>query len=130
LPPGHLGLSESQLDDLSAVVHRAIACEPEARFDSMQAFARALEPFVGISADGPATAVAAANTWTHRKVDWALARAARLQVDQPLGTSAPGDGGGADIMEQTLSDKADPVWAGLLLTFVIGLGVAFYFLSS
>ncbi len=128
LQDNRLGLSQVALNELSEVVHRAIAFEPENRFQTMQAFSDALESFVGGTTGAPSTPVA--NTWTHRKVDWALARAARLQADQSLGTPTPADRRGPDALDQTLSDKPDPVWAFLLVLFVIGLGAAAYFVWS
>ncbi|MCA9554779.1 MAG: serine/threonine protein kinase [Myxococcales bacterium] len=123
LQPGAYGLDESARARLAELVHTALATDPADRYPTMQAFIDQLEAFAEVRLSG-ATPGAPPAPWSQRRVDWALARAARLQAE----AAVAGEGGAqerpAATLDQTLSTRPEGLWLALVALFVVGLGVA------
>lgn len=119
-------LSAEDINRLAAVVHKAIASNPDDRYPDMNTFATALESFVDVTQTASRTPAPVRGAWSQRRVDWALARAARLQSEANLGVATPKDGLQRQALDQTLSGAPDRVWTALLLLFVLGLVAALY----
>lgn len=120
------GLTLEEVSDLADVVHTAIASAPEDRFQTMEAFTNALGPFSDPNRTVSPSQVPVRGAWSQRRVDWALARAARLQTEHTLSAPTPKTGLRRDKLDETLSGTPDRVWSGLLLLFVAGLAAAIY----
>lgn len=124
MPAGAFGLDDAARTRLAEVVHQALAAEPAARFASMAELALALDVFCDAPA-GPSPGGAAPAPWSQRRVDWALARAARLQAEAGL-VGRPGARGGADELDETLSRRGEWLWRALVVLFVLGLAAALW----
>ena len=125
LPEGAYGLDAVARARLAEVVHRALATEPADRYPTMRDFAGELGLFIDApQAAGPTTGAPVA-AWSQRRVDWALARAARLHAEAAV---VKGEGGarGPPTLDQTLSRRGEGVWLGLVALFVLALGGALW----
>lgn len=125
LPSGAFGLDPQAVEQLCAVVHRAIASAPEDRYATMAEFSDALAPFVAPGARAARSEAHADGAWSQRRVDWALARAARLQAERQLGVGEM-EPRASDPIDETLSDRPDRVWLTLILAFGLALAAAIY----
>jgi serine/threonine-protein kinase len=85
-----LQLAPQRSEALHRVIHRAIDAEPTRRFESTKAFAEALERAL---VDAPVGDVQKtqeiAGSWSERRIEWALARAARISAEKKRNEPTP-----------------------------------------
>lgn len=137
----HLEVPKSWRGALEKIVHKAISQEPKRRYDSCLAFATAIETALqrgrqNLPMEGSATAALSTSpeVWVQRKVDWALARAAKVKLQSeslsgqptPLSARAP-------ISQPQSSDAPSSgagLWIALLGLFAVALGVVIFLLTQ
>ncbi|MBI4822332.1 MAG: serine/threonine protein kinase [Deltaproteobacteria bacterium] len=135
-PHNRLPVDAAILSRIHRLIHQALEIEPTRRVASALAFAEGLESLVeslslartptASSAPAPsAPAAPSPSDWSKRRVDWARARAARMQVEgsaptQPKVTSAEPE-------ESDPKDGSKLILVGALVLLVIGALVALRF---
>jgi serine/threonine protein kinase len=145
-------LSAPALRKLHTLIHKSLAGEPTRRHQTTLELAEALEGFLvwgaGEEAEAgeapPAQPEVPQERWSERRIDWARARAARIRVKSMVPDSE--DGIGAldapsepppapppprsipEDEDEDEGDKSQALWIGLVAVFVLGLGVAAFFL--
>ncbi len=138
------GLGEAEVDHLVRIVHHAIRQEPEHRYASAEALASALEAYLerddgALDADAPLPSLDVdPDEFMKRRIDWAVARAARLKVEEAIpvarsNATAPVPNARTrelDIEEREEAARSNALWFVLLAVFVVGLGVALFLLRS
>ncbi|MEQ8273231.1 MAG: serine/threonine-protein kinase [Deltaproteobacteria bacterium] len=137
-------LDEAQVDHLVRIVHHAIRQEPQHRYASALELANALEAYLertegALDGDAPLPSIDVdPDEFMKRRIDWAVARAARLKVEEAI--PAPRSNASAplpraatrelDIDEQDEATRSNALWFVLLTVFLVGLGAALFLLKT
>ncbi len=129
-------LQESELAMLHTIVHKAIAQEPRHRYANAEDMARAFQAFLDRSPETlakiPTDGVAELDpeVWMKRRIDWASARAARLKVEESIESKPPRAAPVSPLPteeEDEDSETSNLLWAGLVIAFILSLGVVLWF---
>ncbi|MCK6550233.1 serine/threonine protein kinase [Myxococcota bacterium] len=138
-------MSDAELTMLHGIVHKAIATEPSRRYESAVDFARALGRF--LQRDPAALAAGTAtpeldvdpDELMKRRIDWALARAARVRMEDALPKAAPlaptpskHDVAGPSLpgIPAPVKTSGNALWVALLAGFAVAIAVLGYFVTS
>ena len=130
-------LTPEALKQLHNVIHRAIRQEPEHRYPDAAAFSRALRAFLDgdeMPADVGVTDVDP-DAVGKRRIDWAMARAARVQVEDDAPPKAKPEAPAPMTEPVTHFDEqpaghSNTLWMTLLAVFTIALGIAVWLMLS
>lgn len=131
IPPTRFPLTHDQLSHLHRIVHQALRQEPEQRFATARDFADALDHYLAGShgqepaVHSPPVDPAAVGK---QRIEWAMARAARLQVEEEVWRIQPTSGEEPTMEEER--EERSLVWYLLLLVFAVGIAVAAYLLMQ
>ncbi len=130
LEPGPVLPDFSSIVSLHQIIHRAIAQEPEHRYQTAQAFSDALSCFLEGDTKAPAAdisrrTVELAVTAPLRRIEWARARAARLEFEVPSKGHER-----VEPVSRGGRDSAQRVWLGLVFGFVSVLLLLLWFVAS
>ena len=129
-------LGPERVRDLHNIVHRAIRQEPEHRFPNADAFAHALISFLDGREQPPTGDIGVTHVdpdeVAKRRIDWAMARAARLKVEDELLRPAPAAPMTEPIveLEDDFPTGGNRLWISLLTVFIVGLSVAIWLMLS
>jgi serine/threonine protein kinase len=121
------GLSAEQIETLHAIIHRAIEAEPTRRFGSAFELGEAFEQFLLGKTPAP-RAPEATGHWSTHRVEWARARAARLELESKERAAAPLETA-ADAGEE--EERSLPLlYLVLFAAFGVGLAVVAWLLYT
>ncbi len=121
------GLTEARLDQLHEVVHWALAADAEDRYETSLQFAQALEGLLRPPGEKPIEGTRPAlEMLSAKSIEWAKARAARLQLQTPK-EERPAIVGGPSEED---SDRSRFVWWLMIIVFAAGLAAAFWAAQS
>lgn len=133
MPTDRFSIESNQLDKLDRIVHSAIIRESERRTQSAHDFANQLEDYLagrfGATADLPPRTVDP-ELVTKQRIEWAMARAARLQVEEEAAkavTTNPSLQNTGQTLEWERESK-NTLWGVLMLIFGVGALIAVYVL--
>ena len=121
-------LAPEDLRRLHNVLHRAIRQEPQHRYPDAAAFAAALQGYldgeedpadVGLSNVDP-------DAVGKRRIDWAMARAARLKVEEEAAPVSPLTEPVTRLEDDDGAGNSNLLWVTLLIVFSAGLGIAIW----
>jgi serine/threonine protein kinase len=120
------GLGEERIEMLHAIIHRAIEAEPSRRFSSAFELAGAFEDFLLGRTDHPTLAPQAGpSRWSNQQIEWARARAARVELDQTGET--------ADLADRSTTanviDREDRGWPKMYVALLVVFGLALILVS-
>lgn len=126
IAPGSFSLSASRVRQLDAIVHRAISPEASHRYESALAFAEDLEAYLRNAAQAElnetvvdAKPEISREMMAKRRIEWARARAARIQVEGMQSKSTD-----LAAHEDDPEDRSLLVWLVLVALFVLALVAA------
>lgn len=124
------GIPPEIVEELHAVIHKAIEGDRTKRFPSMSAFAKALEHVAERALAGEVSAGTATpklpDDWAARRLDWARARAARLVRESAPRAPAVVAGGGVTRAVEARLRSSQATWRWLVAGFVAALGLVVY----
>lgn len=127
------GLSDEQIEALHRIIHRAIESEPTRRFATAFELGEAFEQLLLGKAPAPAQSAPAVGRtmtghWSTHRMEWARARAARLELEDKSASAA--------LPEALENDGGDEerslpiIYLALLIAFGVGLAIVAWLLFA